>query len=70
MKLFRLKNAVKRAFLALGGIALALPAVAAQSTIDMNAVTNGVVQLVMALLPVIIVIVIVKALIEAFARMT
>ncbi|MEM0488658.1 MAG: hypothetical protein QW707_05585 [Candidatus Bathyarchaeia archaeon] len=69
MRFSRFKNAVKRAFLALGGIAVALPAVAAQ-TLDMNAVTNGVVQLVMALLPVIIVIVIVKALIEAFARMT
>ena len=70
MRFSRFKNAVKRVSLALGGIALALPAVAAQSTLDMNAVTNGVVQLVMALLPVIIVIVIVKALIEAFARMT
>jgi len=53
-------------------ITLALPAVAAETstTIDMSGVTEGIVNLVMALMPVILVLVIVKALIESFARMT
>jgi len=76
----RVKKAVKafgyKAMIAASSIALALPAVAAQeaaqetTTIDMSGVTQGIVNLVMALMPVIIVLVIVKALIEAFARMT
>jgi len=72
----RFKKAVKafgyKAMIAASSIAVALPAVAAQetTTIDMSGVTQGIVNLVMALMPVIIVLVIVKALIEAFARMT
>ena len=72
----RVKKAVKtlgyKAMIAASSIAVALPAVAAQetTTIDMSGVTQGIVNLVMALMPVIIVLVIVKALIEAFARMT
>jgi len=74
--LSRIKRAVKafgyKAMIAVSSIAIALPAVAAETstTIDMNGVTQGIVNLVMALMPVIIVLVIVKALIEAFARMT
>ena len=71
----RFKKAVRafgyKAMIAASSIAVALPAVAAQeTTIDMSGVTQGIVNLVMALMPVIIVLVIVKALIEAFARMT
>ena len=68
-KFFR--KAADKILLAASTVALALPAVAAQeTTTDMSAVTNGIVNLVMALMPVIIVIVIVKALIESFMRMT
>jgi len=67
-KFFR--KAADKILLAASGIALALPAVAAETSTDMNAVTSGIVNLVMALMPVIIVIVIVKALIESFMRMT
>ena len=59
--------------IAASSITLALPAVAAEettTTIDMSGVTQGIVNLVMALMPVIIVLVIVKALLESFARMT
>jgi len=70
----RVKKAVKglgsKAMIAVSSIALALPAVAAETTVDMSGVTEGIVNLVMALMPVILVLVIVKALIEAFARMT
>ena len=70
----RIKKAVKglgyKAMIAVSSIALALPAVAAETTVDMSGVTEGIVNLVMALMPVIIVLVIVKALIESFARMT
>ena len=72
----RVKRAVSdlklKLAIAASTITLALPAVAAQetTTIDMSGVTQGIVNLVMALMPVIIVLVIVKALIEAFARMT
>ena len=74
--LSRIKGAVKglgyKAMIAVSSIAVALPAVAAEtsSTIDMSGVTEGIVNLVMALMPVILVLVIVKALIESFARMT
>ena len=74
--LSRVKKAVKafgyKAMIAASTITLALPAVAAETstTIDMNGVTQGIVNLVMALMPVILVLVIVKALIESFARMT
>ena len=74
--LSRVKRAVSdlklKLAIAASTITLALPAVAAQetTTIDMSGVTQGIVNLVMALMPVIIVLVIVKALIEAFARMT
>jgi len=74
--LSQVKKAVKvfgyKAMIAASSIAVALPAVAAQetTTVDMSGVTQGIVNLVMALMPVIIVLVIVKALIEAFARMT
>jgi len=74
--LSRIKRAVKglgyKAMIAVSSIAVALPAVAAEtsSTIDMSGVTEGIVNLVMALMPVILVLVIVKALIESFARMT
>ena len=67
-KFFR--KAADKILLAASGIALALPAVAAETSTDMSAVTSGIVNLVMALMPVIIVIVIVKALIESFMRMT
>ena len=67
-KFFR--KAVDKILLAASGIALALPAVAAETSTDMSAVTSGIVNLVMALMPVIIVIVIVKTLIESFMRMT
>ena len=72
----RVKKAVKafgcKAMIAASSIAVALPAVAAETstTIDMSGVTEGIVNLVMALMPVILVLVIVKALIESFARMT
>jgi len=72
----RVKKAVSdlklKLAIAASTITLALPAVAAQetTTIDMSGVTQGIVNLVMALMPVIIVLVIVKALIESFARMT
>ena len=70
----RVKKAVKglgyKAMIAVSSIAVALPAVAAETTVDMSGVTEGIVNLVMALMPVILVLVIVKALIEAFARMT
>ena len=74
--LSRVKRAVSdlrlKLAIAASTITLALPAVAAEetTTIDMSGVTQGIVNLVMALMPVIIVLVIVKALIEAFARMT
>jgi len=74
--LSRVKRAVSdlklKLAIAAGTITLALPAVAAEetTTIDMSGVTQGIVNLVMALMPVIIVLVIVKALIESFARMT
>ena len=66
------KKAADKIMLAAGTIAVALPAVAAETstTIDMSGVTEGIVNLVMALMPVILVLVIVKALIESFARMT
>lgn len=69
----KLKNSFKKvvtAVAAFGSTLVAFLPAAAAETVDMNAVTSGVVSLVMALLPVIIVIVIVKAMIEAFARMT
>ena len=74
--LSRVKKAVSdlklKLAIAASTITLALPAVAAEetTTIDMSGVTQGIVNLVMALMPVIIVLVIVKALIESFARMT
>ena len=72
--LSRVKKAVKdfgyKAMIAVSSIVLALPAVAAETTVDMSGVTEGIVNLVMALMPVILVLVIVKALIESFARMT
>ena len=67
-KFFR--KAADKILLAVSGVALALPAVAAETSTDMSAVTSGIVNLVMALMPVIIVIVIVKTLIESFMRMT
>ena len=72
----RIKKAVSdlklKLAIAASTITLALPAVAAEETtsIDMSGVTQGIVDLVMALMPVIIVLVIVKALLESFARMT
>jgi len=73
----RIKKAVSdlklKLAIAASTIILALPAVAAEettTTIDMSGVTQGIVNLVMALMPVIIVLVIVKALLESFARMT
>ena len=64
------RKAANKIMLAAGSIAIALPAVAAETTVDMSGVTEGIVNLVMALMPVILVLVIVKALIESFARMT
>jgi len=64
------KKAADKIMLAAGTIAVALPSVAAETTVDMSGVTEGIVNLVMALMPVILVLVIVKALIESFARMT
>ena len=64
------KKAADKIMLAAGTIAVALPSVAAETTVDMSGVTEGIVNLVMTLMPVILVLVIVKALIESFARMT